>query len=336
DALGAASALGELIYDLSNWYVRRSRARFWTGAAPFAVLHRCLTVIAQLLAPFCPFLADELYRVLTGKESVHLSDWPEPRAQPFEVSAIAGLGSLSDQMKAALRLVGLGRQAREQARVGTRQPLRRALLLHPGASLCDAVLAEVADELNVKALEAVADLGDVISWQAVANFRTLGPRLGTRVGEVSRALANADGSSVRRALEIDGYVDIAGERLGPDDVELRALHHDRFSLAQEGTWAVALDLELDPALECERVARQTARALNDLRKQLGLALSDRIALRVNPGALVAAAIDAHRDWISAQVLATEIVIGPVDPDGHTIEIESEPSRISLQVVTPTD
>ncbi|CAA9225989.1 MAG: Isoleucyl-tRNA synthetase [uncultured Acidimicrobiales bacterium] len=329
DALGAATAIATFVDDLSNWYVRRSRARFWGGpgqpsdGGAHAVLYRCLVVTSQLLAPLCPFLADEMHRILTGSASVHLTDWPKAVGPPDT--------GLSAEMEAARRIVGLGRAARTDAGVRTRQPLRRALLLHPGAGLSDEVKEEVKAELNVRELEDVETLSDLMTWTVVPNFKVLGPRLGTRVNEVKAALAAADGSEVRRALERDGAVEIAGERLGPDDLDVRATRHEDFALAQEGGWAVALDLELDDDLRTEGVAREIARSVNDLRKLRDLALSDRIALTLEAGPRVAAAVAGHRRWISAQVLATELVIGTAGPDAAELDVDGEQLRVDLRV-----
>jgi isoleucyl-tRNA synthetase len=330
DALGAATAVATFVDDLSNWYVRRSRPRFWGGpgqpsdGGAHAVLYRCLVVTSQLLAPFCPFLADEMHRTLTGSPSVHLTDWPRAVGPPD--------ADLSAEMVAARRLVGLGRAARTDAGVRTRQPLRRALLMHPGAGLSDEVAAEVAAELNVRALEDVETLSDLMTWTVVPNFRALGPRLGPRVNEVKAALAEADGSEVRRALDAQGWVEVAGERLGTDDVEVRASRHEDFALAQEGGWAVALDLELDDDLRLEGLAREVARDVNDLRKQRGLALSDRVSLTVAAGPRLADAVEAHRAWISAQVLAAELVFADPGPDAVELDVEGEQLRVDLRVV----
>ncbi len=328
DALGAATAIATFVDDMSNWYVRRSRPRFWGGpdqltdGGAHAVLYRCLVVTSQLLAPLCPFLSDEMYRILTGAASVHLSDWPKVVGPPDL--------ALGAEMEAARRIVGLGRAARTDAGVRTRQPLRRALLLHPGTGLSDEVKAEIKAELNVRDLEDVETLSDLMTWTVVPNFRALGPRMGARVNEVKAALAGADGSEVRRALERDGWVEIAGERLGPDDVEVRATRHEDFALAQESGWAVALDLELDDDLRMEGVAREIARGVNDLRKGRGLALSDRIALTLEAGPRVLAAVEVHRAWISAQVLAVEIVAGPAGDAAVALDIDGEPLRMDLR------
>ncbi|HUQ62895.1 MAG TPA: isoleucine--tRNA ligase [Acidimicrobiales bacterium] len=327
DALGAATALAGFVDDLSNWYVRRSRSRFWgdRDSNAYATLHHCLVITSQLLAPFCPFLADEVYVVLTGEPSVHLTDWPV--AGGVEENTIA-------TMSAARALVSLGRSARVDARMPVRQPLRRALLLHPGVELNDAVRQEIAEELNVKRLEDVDNLSDLEAWTVVPNFRTLGPRLGPKVNAVKRALADLDGAEVRAALESDGFVVVAGERLEPGDVELRADRHEDFALVQDGGWAVALDLELDDALRLEGSARQLARAVNEMRKNLDLDLTDRIVVRIySAGPKLRGAVEAHRKWIAGEVLATEVIIDEGEPSsgGSELEIDGEPVWVELNL-----
>jgi len=306
DALVGSAALAAFVDDLSNWYVRRSRPRFWGADDPtaHATLHHCLVVASRLLAPFCPFLAEEIHRLLTGADSVHLADWPA--AAPASASAV----ELAEGMAAARRLVVLGRSARSNAKVKVRQPLARALLLHPDGSLTPELGAEVAAELNVKVLEEVDTLSDLVTWEVVPNFRALGPRLGPRLPEVKAALAGADGSALRRQLDSDGAVEVAGERLGPDDVEVRAKGHESFALAEDGGWAVALDLTVDDDLREEGTARELIRAVNDLRKEAGLALSDRIELRIEGDQSIQAAALARQAQIEGDTLAEVFHVGP--------------------------
>jgi isoleucyl-tRNA synthetase len=300
DALTGSTRLAQFVDDLSNWYVRRSRPRFWKASDPtaHATLHHCLVTTAKLLAPFCPFLADEIYVALTGEESVHLGDWPMRLGHHDQ--------ALADSVAAARRLVALGRAARTDAKVRVRQPLRRALLLHPGATLDADSLAEIASELNVKELEAVEGLSGLMSWTAVPNFRALGPRLGPKVNEVKAALAEADGSELHRQLEEQGFIEVAGERLNADEVTLRAGHHESFALAEDAGWAVALDLELDDELRAEGLARELVRGLNDLRKAVGLEISDRIEVDLAADDAVWAAVETHRDYVMAEVLAVRL------------------------------
>jgi isoleucyl-tRNA synthetase len=330
DALRAASRIERFVDDLSNWYVRRSRPRFWKASDPaaFATLHRCLVVVSELLAPFCPFLADELWTTLTGGRSVHLADWPAPGG-----TVDAGLGA---EMEAARRIVALGREARTDAKVKVRQPLRRALLLHPGADLSPDVRAEVADELNVHALQEIESLGGLVQWTVVPNFRALGPRLGSKVRDVKAALAEADGSRLAAALEADGSVEVAGERLTADEVEVRAERSSDVALARDGSWAVALDLELDDALVGEGTARELVRALNDHRKAAGLAIADRVRLAVAPGGpRTRAALDAHVAEVAAEVLAVEWdVVDEAPPGATTLDVDGDAVAVLLERVEP--
>jgi isoleucyl-tRNA synthetase len=327
DALTAATETAGFIDDLSNWYVRRSRPRFWDADDPaaYATLYRCLVVTTQLLAPFTPFIADDVYVRLTGKLSVHASDWPQASREPD--------GRLVAEMAAARQLVGLGRAARTDAKVRTRQPLKRALLVHPpSVELGEEIRAQIRDELNVKELQDVASLAELVSWTAVPNFRTLGPRLGPRVNEIKQALADADGTALKAALDEQGWVEVAGERLTSDDVELRAAQHEDFALASEAAWAVALDLDVDDALRVEGTARELVRALNQVRKDAGLEITDRVEITIDvaDAPRAALALQAHRDSIAGEVLAVKLETGPVG-DGYPAEIDGEPVRIAIAI-----
>ncbi|MEO7427859.1 MAG: isoleucine--tRNA ligase [Acidimicrobiales bacterium] len=326
DALTATTRLAGFVDDLSNWYVRRSRPRFWKASDPVAhaTLHRCLRTVAELLAPFCPFLADELHTTLTGGVSVHLADWPTPGGWRND--------DLAASMASARRLVALGRAARTDAKVRVRQPLSRALLLHPGDALSADVVGEIASELNVKELEDVDTLSGLMSWTVIPNFRALGPRLGSRVNDVKHALADADGSALQRQLEAHGFIEVAGERLSSDEVEVRASRHDAFALAEDSGWAVALDLELTDALRREGTARELVRALNDLRKDAGYEIADRITVRLAAPAEVAAAIEEHSSWIAGEVLATDLALGDVDAhDSHLVAVDDATVHVTLSL-----
>ncbi|HVF13387.1 MAG TPA: DUF5915 domain-containing protein, partial [Acidimicrobiales bacterium] len=193
------------------------------------------------------------------------------------------------------------------------------------------VRAQIADELNVKLIEDVETLSDLMSWTVVPNFRALGPRLGPRVNEVKRALAGADGSEIRRRLEADGSVEVAGARLEAGDVEVRASSHDQFALATDDNWAVALDLELDEVLELEGVARQLARDVNDLRRARGLSLSDRIEVVVEGGPRLAAVLEAHGDWIAGQILATSLSLGTTSSEAATYGQDGDAGRVFIDL-----
>jgi isoleucyl-tRNA synthetase len=318
DALAATQALTDLVDDLSNWYVRRSRPRFWKSSEPtaHATLHRALLTLSQLLAPFCPFLADELFRNLSGTDtSVHLTDWPV-----YDESVIDD--ALEAEMALARTLVSLGRAARAEAKLGVRQPLPRAIALLTGGELLgDDVVREVKDELNVKQLEVVDSLEGLLSYRVVPNFRTLGPRLGPLAKRVKTLLELVDGDDVRRAFDEQGSYMLAvdGEdvKLEPDDVEIRAQQHADLTLAQDGPHAVALDLTLDDDLRAEGMAREIIRVVNDRRKTNGFALTDRIRVELSSTPRVIDAALRHTEWLETEVLATQF-------DASTATLESAP------------
>jgi isoleucyl-tRNA synthetase len=324
DAMQAATRIGRFVDDLSNWYVRRSRPRFWkaSDANAHATLHRCLVATAELLAPFTPFLAEEIWTTLTGGLTVHGADWPVPGSYADP--------ALSEEMAAARRLVALGRAARTDAKTKVRQPLSKALLLHPGIELRDAVRAEIADELNVKALEDIETLGGVVRRTVVPSFRLLGPRLGQKVNDVKKALADADGSALADQLDAQGYIEIAGERIEASEVEVRADKRSDVALAQEGTYAVALDLELTDDLRVEGTARELVRAINDLRKELDFAIADRVAVVLSSSGAVARAVEAHGAWIAGEVLASDLRVG--DASGTSIDVDGEAVDVDIQTV----
>ena len=335
DTLLAAQTLESFVDDLSNWYVRRSRPRFWKASDPgaFAALYESLSTVAQLLAPFTPFVADEIYGVLSGGErevSVHLENWPQADTSLVDAD-------LEAEMALARRLVALGRAARGEARLKVRQPLRRALLLVPGAGrLSPEVASQVSEELNVKSLEVVESLAGLIRYSVVPNFRVLGPRLGPKLPAVKAALASADGAEVSRSLEESGRytVTIEGEPvvLSADELEVRAQEHEEFALAQDGPFAVALDLKVDDDLRLEGLARELSRAINDHRRASGLAIADRIKVRLWAEGLVGEAAERHGDWIAGEVLAVSWAVNPDDSaGGDVLDVEGSPVTVALEV-----
>jgi isoleucyl-tRNA synthetase len=343
DALRGAQALEGFVDDLSNWYVRRSRSRFWNSAgdgvrddAAHATLYECLSTLALVLAPFCPFVADELHRNLAGSlperqgsttESVHLADWPV-------ADAAARDEALEAEMARAREVVSLGLAARMEAKLKVRRPLRKAFVLVPEGGVFSAeVAAEVADALNVKRLEAVTDLEGLLDYSIVPNFRALGPRLGKALPQVKDALADVDGAAVRHALDVDGGYDLVladgtTVRLGPDDVDVRAASHEELALAQEAGYAVALDTTADDELLAEGAARDVIRLINEQRKTLGFEIADRITVQLAASGRLGAAIHLHRDRIAADVLAVSFELveelpGDVQGAATVLDVDGE-------------
>jgi isoleucyl-tRNA synthetase len=321
EPLEAATALGRLVDDLSNWYVRRSRRRFWRtdadappedSLAAHATLHEALVVMASMLGPFCPFLADRVWRHLTGApdgESVHLASWAAPDPDALD-------GPLEEQMALARRLSSLGRAARGEAGIKVRQPLARALVfLAPGAP---PLLPEVVeDELNVDEVVVADELGDVLALELVPNFKLLGPRLGEAVKGLRAALGDVDAAEAAAALESGNTVQVllGGEpvELGSGELEVRVRAQAGYAVSREGAEVVALDLALDDDLRRRGLAREVVRHVQDLRKERGLDISDRIRLWLT------GADPELFEAIAPEVLAVEIAPGPGPGDAVAIE-----------------
>jgi isoleucyl-tRNA synthetase len=325
DVSTATRGLERFVGDLSNWYVRRNRRRFWKAAtddpqdkaAAYRTLHTCLSTLAQLLAPFTPFLADRLWHDLVVSQrpdapiSVHLTDFPVPddawRDEPLRVA-----------MSSARRVVELGRQARNDAAVRVRQPLARGLVTVPEAERAGLRLLvdDVADELNVKRIELADGTGDLVDRNLKPNFRALGPafqKRAPRIAEAIRTLPADAAAAAATALAEDGSTSLVvdGEtvEITAEMVEVVESPRTGWAVAAQGATSFALDTELTRELEVEGVARELIRAVNDQRKAAGLALDDRVELLVDvspPELDGALAAGGHYEVIAREVLATEV------------------------------
>ncbi len=340
DATRGGRRLDRFVDDLSNWYVRRSRRRFWRSASDedtrvaFLTLWECLVTVAKLSAPYTPFVSDEVFTNLTGRDSVHLEDWPEP-------DGFRADDDLRRRMQLVRRLVSLGRSARTEAKVRVRQPLAKAVVVLPAAEADDlAGLDELlAEELNVRAIEVARGIGELVSYVVKPNFKALGPRFGAKVRDVAAALAGADAHALVAALESDGTaaVEVGGETvaLTRDELDVRVSGREGFSLAQEAHYGVALDLNVTPELVAEGVAREVIRAVQDLRKSSGLAVEDRIELWLaSDDDDVARALARHEELIASEVLAVSTATGTA-PDGAAtdeVRLESGSARVGLRKV----
>jgi isoleucyl-tRNA synthetase len=347
DATGAARRLATFVDDLSNWYVRLSRRRFWRGTgtdadAAFRALWTCLRTVALLLAPYAPFTAEELWQGLVvsvdpeAPDSVHLADWPEPARDAADPE-------LSAAMAEVRRLVGLGRQARTEAKLKVRRPIKRALISVPDpvrAGVAE-LLDLVASELNVKEVGfAEGDTG-LVAYRLAPNFRALGPRFGRDAQAVAAALRQVPAelaaelaprlrAGQRVELEVDG---LGRVELGPEEAGVVEEPATGWRVVRVGPTAVALDLEVTPELRREGLARDLVRAVQDLRKAAGLAVADRIELAVKADGEVAVAVDAHRDYLLGETLATSLHTAP-QGDGHDtrVDLDGQEVRIWLRPV----
>ena len=349
DATDAGRAIQAFIEDLSNWYVRRSRRRFWNpggeggsdSASAFHTLHECLVTLSALLAPFTPFVSEELWLNLAAgrsgrPESVHLADYPT--ADPGMVDT-----PLDEAMAAARSIVELGRRVRVENKIRTRQPLSGAVVHHAGdREALAAVLDLVKDELNVKEISFAESTEEIGRWRAKPNFRALGPRLGPRVTEVAAALEADDGALADAlahgrsvSLSISGAA--SGERveLSPDDVQLTQEITKGYGVASEGGITVAMALLVSDELRLEGLARELVRLVQEARRAAELNVSDRIDLGIRTGGALAEAFAEHRDYIAGETLATSI--GDVPLSGgyrQETDIDGQPVTVTVRMAVP--
>jgi isoleucyl-tRNA synthetase len=328
DCTAAGRAIAEYVEELSNWYVRLSRRRFWEGdRAAFATLRHCLLETAALLAPFTPFLADEIHLNLAGgtlaetgelPDSIHLRDYPEPDP------ALAD-PELETDMEAVRLTVELGRAARAQAKAKVRQPLRRAVIVANEAerAAIEARADLVTAELNVKELDFVSDEGELVSYTAKPNYRALGPRFGKRMPQVAAAVAALDAAHVAAVMANGGEVGINVEgdehTLGPEEITLALQPLDGYEVEAEAGHAVALQLELDDELRQEGLAREIVHAVQNARKAAGLEITDRIFLSLGGAPELLAAAQAYEPYVTGEVLATAVAYDGTDGPSTTID-----------------
>jgi len=334
DCTAAGRAIAEYVEELSNWYVRLSRRRFWEGdQAAFATLRHCLLEVVALLAPFTPFLAEEIHLNLAGgvgeelgelPDSVHLRDFPEPDPELADAE-------LEAAMDAVRLTVELGRAARAQARAKVRQPLRRAVIVANDAerAAIEARADLVTAELNVKELDFVSDESELVSYEVKPNYRSLGPRFGKHMPQVAAAVEALDPTTVADVMARgDGVgINVNGDEheLTPDDVTLSLQPLEGYEVEAEAGHAVALQLELDDELRREGLAREIVHAVQNARKAAGLDISDRIELSLGGDEELLTAAREHESYVTGEVLATTVAYDaadstPVRVDGRDLHI----------------
>jgi isoleucyl-tRNA synthetase len=309
DSQRAGNAIAQFVDDLSNWYVRRSRRRFWDGdPVALTTLHECLEKVTLLMAPMVPFISEHVWQVLirkvepTAPLSVHLADFP-----------IADKSSIDEQLSSdvalARRLVELGRAARAQSQVKIRQPLSRALISASGWKKLDSELKEqISDELNVENLDDLASAGsDLVDISIKANFRSLGSRYGGAVQEIAKSIAALDAALLVKKIRTEGSAEVnysgGTASLGEEDLVITETPRTGWSVASHQGESVALDLALDQRLIDKGLVREAIRAIQDQRKDSGFDVSDRISVKWNAKGEVVKALSDAKAHISEEVLA---------------------------------
>jgi isoleucyl-tRNA synthetase len=327
DPYGATLALEPLLDDLTNWYVRRSRRRFWKSEhdadkeGAYATLYQVLLTLCKVLAPIVPFVTEVMYQNLARSvdknvcESVHHCDWPQADEGAVDQD-------LLDQMALTMQIAALGRSARSTSNVKLRQPLARARVFvgRQAPQLAASLVELITDELNVKGVEFVEQEGDLVEYEIGLLPNILGPKHGRRFPLIRKAVAAADaGALVRRfqaglssIVELDDG-DPAIELL-PEEVEVRSHGREGYAVAEEKGLVVAVDINITPALAREGLARDLVRRVQTMRKEANFELDDRIVTYYQADDEVEAVIEAWADYIQAETLSVELACEAVPND----------------------
>ena len=340
DLQRAAQRFIGLIEELTNWYIRRSRRRFWKSsndtdkAEAYATLHHVLVSFAKLAAPFIPFVTEAIYRNLRTPampESVHLCDIPDVDQSLLDAE-------LSEQMAHVMTAVSLGRHLRTQTSLRVRQPLQNAVLVSADPTVqrhLEQMKHVVAEELNVKTVDVRADEEELVNLEAKANFKALGPRLGKSMPKAAAAISALDPAAIA-SLRAGGALHLALDD-GQDleitlaDVLVQRREKEGMTVANEGNITVALDTRLTDALLREGWARELVSRIQNLRKEAGLAVEDRIVVHHQLPPEPKAAIDEFADTVMRETLAVELVATQLH-DTAPVDINGQDCRISIEKV----
>ena len=341
-AFEAATALNNFVDALSNWYLRRSRARYWKSEFDadkqdaYATLYECLVTVAKLAAPFTPFMADEIYRNIVcgvdsqAPESVHLADMPAVDESLIDLA-------LSEEMATVRNVVSLGLRVRTEHKIKVRQPLASAEAVLSEAGLRNRVAVHarlIEEELNVHKVSFVPPEEAHVHYVLKPNFRQLGPRLGKLVKAAKQAFADVDAAALRAELLAQGEssITIEGTKvpLGPDDVEIQVEAADHFAAAGDSSAVVVLNTDLTPELLDEGLFREILRRVQDLRKDVDVAYTERIRLHLDGSERLKRVAEANRESLMAETHCTEL-LGPTgEPvDWKEFTLDGEDLRLAL-------
>jgi isoleucyl-tRNA synthetase len=324
DFVAVYDRLEAYIQTLSAWYIRLTRPRLWREGmdddkrTAYEVLYAALSTVARVMAPFLPFLAESIWARLGQAESVHLQDWPAPRAD-------WRAPDIEIEMRTIREVVRLARSIREKNAVKTRQPLRRLLVSGLPPHVLDANVGLLQEELNVKDVAELDSPLEYVERRVTLEVAKLGKRLR---GDLKKAQAAVkDGTFTLRA---DGRLEAAGVVLEPDEFTFRyAAREGGMDAAAEGDLVVLLDLATDPALVREGHARELNRALQDMRKKAGLAYADRVIVSVRGGTVAQEVLAHHGPWLADQVLAERLSSDPLATPLVTEAVDLGEESVSL-------
>jgi isoleucyl-tRNA synthetase len=342
DAFAATLAIEPLIDDLTNWYVRRSRRRFWRSeqdadkGAAYATLYHVLVKLVRLLAPITPFVTEEIYQNLVvahtdkAHASVHHTIYPQSDQKAVDETLIT-------EMDLARRIASLGLSARGNAGLKVRQPLSKVLVhVSEGTSqLADYLTEIVTDELNVKALNFVTKPDDLVTFSLQPDNRTLGPRFGSDFPKLRAVLEGMDAAAVKAAVEAGETVTVKigkqEHELAPDEILVNSQPAEGLAVAAEKGVTVAIDAAITPELRAEGLAREVVRRIQDLRKQADFNIEDRITTYYQADGDLAAVFTDWADYIQAETLSEALVAGVAPESTHSEDMQIEGETLTLTV-----
>ena len=348
DAFAAGRAIADFVDELSNWYVRRSRRRFWKSEADadkiaaYLTLNECLVTLSKLLAPFMPFLAEELYQNLVAErspeapESVHLVDWPVADEALIDED-------LSFRMAVARQVVNLGRAARNATQIKTRQPVAKAVVAcgERQRAAVEGLAAVVAEELNVKEIEYVASASELVAYVIKPNYRTLGPKFGKNMPAVAAAVAalpaDETGDRIATGRSVMVTVGEAGTgteheyEFAPEDFVVETHQREGYQVEREGGVAVAISTVLSPELLSEGLARELVHHIQNTRKAADFEIDDRIHLWVSGPAEIAEMLAVHGEWVKKETLAVSLRVSAPAAAQHAYREELKVNGLPVTV-----
>jgi isoleucyl-tRNA synthetase len=343
DAQTATKLVEAFVEDLSNWYVRRSRRRFWKSEsdsdklAAYATLYEVLTTLTKLIAPFTPFVAEEMYQNLVraidpdAPESLHLTDWPVADEAKID-------RALSDETRLVMRVASLGRAARAKAQIKVRQPVATLFVKAPSSMeehALERLAPQLLEELNVKALRIVHDESDFLRFEVKPNLKLLGKKLGVAIKDVSAELSSNDAkelSAIASAVAAGKGVTVAGHELAAEELLVNGREKEGFASAEENGVVVTVSSEITPELEREGLAREIVHRIQNLRKDAGFEIADRIRTYYAGDDGLREAMRAFDDYVRNETLSVD-VIESTPPEGAHAETASVDGReVTLGVV----
>ncbi len=343
NATDTGRRIQEFVEVLSNWYVRRSRRRFWKSendddkASAYATLYECLSRLSKLLAPFTPFVAEEIYRNLvvslnqSAPDSVHLAGFPVADESLIDKE-------LSEGMRLAMRVSSLGRAARSKAKIRVRQPLAKVLVKPRSSTESEALKkleSHVIDELNVKEVVPFQDEGDVVEFTVKPNLQLLGPRLGSELPKLQKLLGAADSLQIAGLVNSNRQVRLNGYSLEPGELLVETSDKEGYASAMEAGYLVAIDINLTPDLADEGMTRELVHLVQNMRRSAGFHIADRIVTWYQGNDRIGRVMEKHGGYIKEETLSLDLQPGEAEDGAYVEDHRIDGAAVTLGVKRTT-